>query len=422
MTEEPPVSRRSGLSRRSFLQRGAAAAVALPGLTALLDACSSASSSGSTSSALQIATPATPVKWPIYSGNAPIASGLEPEMNATLNLYNYVDYIDPEARKSFEKKYAKYNVKVSVTTYESTDEALAKIRSGTIPLDIELGLSYDQIGKMVQGRLIQPLNHSYIPNHANVWDAFTNPFYDVGWQYTVPYTVYTTGIAWRDDKVSTNIPALPNPYSVLWDTQYARQVSVLDDARTCMGMVLLKNGLDINTHSTKDLALVLQQLKALNAATQPKVNVTDYQDVPTGVVSVCQAWSGDAINMISYMPTGQSPKVLRYWFPPDGKGEVDNDLMVILKSSKAPVMAHLFVNHMLDYNVALKNFGAIGYQPPQTRLNVADLVSSGFIPANLSTAIVQPEWFNVGYRILELPPAVDAEWQAVWQEFKAGAH
>jgi hypothetical protein len=34
---------------------------------------------------------------------------------------------------------------------------------------------------------------------------------------------------------------------------------------------------------------------------------------------------------------------------------------------------------------------------------------------------VKPEWFQVGYPLLELPPAVEAEYQAIWQQFKAGA-
>ena len=94
-----------------------------------------------------------------------------------LRLYNYADYIDPGAIKSFEKKYAAYNVKVQVSTFNDTDEALTKIRSGKVPFDIYFP-SYDQISKMVTAKLIRPLNHSYIPNIKNVWPEFTNPWYD----------------------------------------------------------------------------------------------------------------------------------------------------------------------------------------------------------------------------------------------------
>jgi hypothetical protein len=33
---------------------------------------------------------------------------------------------------------------------------------------------------------------------------------------------------------------------------------------------------------------------------------------------------------------------------------------------------------------------------------------------------VLPQYFNVGYRELELSPSTDTAWHNVWQEFKAG--
>jgi len=413
---------RAPFNRRAFLGRSIATAAAFPTLAAFLDACSSGSSSATpSSSAFTVASPTNPVTWPISSSNPAVAGGLVPEQNATINIYTYTSYLDPGALKSFEKKYAKYNVKCVITTFESTSEALGKIRSGGIQADI-YNPSYDQMARMVKADLIQPLNHTYIPNIANVWPSFTNPFYDGEWRYTVPYTVYTTGIAWRADKVTEDIAARPNPYDVFWDPQYAKRLSVLDDYRTAMGMVALRSGYDINTSDATQIASIHDQLTKMNQATSPKVNVTDYQDIPTNVVQLCQAWSGDAFNMISYLPSGTSPDILRYWFPSDPKkGEVDNDLLVILKMSKYPVMAHLFLNHMLDFNVAYANFKFTGYQMPQTMITPGTLVSDGTIPKNLASVVVQESLFGQGQRILELPPSVDAQWQAVWSQFKAGA-
>ena len=50
--------------------------------------------------------------------------------------------------------------------------------------------------RLVQTDLLQPLNHELIPNMANnVWPSFSDPgpWYDQGWQYTVPYMIYTMG-------------------------------------------------------------------------------------------------------------------------------------------------------------------------------------------------------------------------------------
>ena len=166
--------------------------------------------------------------------------------------------------------------------------------------------------------------------------------------------------------------------------------------------------------------MVGEQLNALVAATSPKVTITMYNDLPAGQLGLAQMWSGDIINAQSYLPEGTSTDVLRYWFPQDGKGLVDNDLMVVLRSGKNPVLAHLFINHMLDPEVAMQNFSAIGYQPPQVSITADSLVAEEFIPENLRSAIVKPEFFDAGYRLLELDAANDAAWHNVWRAFKAG--
>ena len=417
----PPRRTRPGPTRRQLLQRAAVLSVGAPTLTALLDACARSPKGGtSPSGSLTLAAPSHPVTWPISKSNAPIANGLTPERGATLRLYNYADYIGPAVIKQFEKKYAKYDVKVAVSTFNDTDEAITKIRGGSVNYDIYFP-SYDQISRLVTGKLVQPLNHSYITNIDNVWPSFKNPWYDQDWQYSVPYTIYTTGIGWRNDQVKTDIPKMQNPYDVLWDPQYKGKTAVIDDFHTAMAMVLLKQGItDVNTSSDADLKMVGEQLQALVKATSPKVTITMYNDLPAGQMGLAQMWSGDVINAQSYLPEGTGPEILRYWFPADGKGMVDNDMLVTLRSGKNPVLAHLFINHMLNPDVAKENFSAIGYQPPQNSITPDSLVADEFIPENLRSAIVKPEYFNTGYRLLELDAANETAWRNVWQAFNAG--
>jgi spermidine/putrescine transport system substrate-binding protein len=94
---------------------------------------------------------------------------------------------------------------------------------------------------------------------------------------------------------------------------------------------------------------------------------------------------------------------------------------VLLRTGKNPVLGHQFLNHLLDYDVAVANMSWNGYQPPQNKLNPAELVSQELLPANLKPATVLPAYFGTGFRYLELPGEVDDRWHAVGQEFKAGA-
>src|SRR5689334_1570943 len=83
-------------SRRHFLVGAGLAALGGP---AFLTACTrdpgGTTGNPAATGSLQLASPAHPVTWPIQPGNEPIADGLAPEKNATLQVYNYADYVEP---------------------------------------------------------------------------------------------------------------------------------------------------------------------------------------------------------------------------------------------------------------------------------------------------------------------------------------
>ncbi len=406
----PPLATYAALSRRGLLKGGVAAGVLAP----LLSACGDQLY---TTGELQIASPDAPVRWPLHDDIPMIESGLEPEPGSVLKLYNYADYLSPRVMKNFTKE---FGVEISLSTFNDTDEALVKIASGNLGYDVYFP-SYDQIGRMVAAKLIQPLNQSYIPNIKNCWPQFQDPWYDLGWQYSVPYTTYTTGVGWNTDLVQDDIAALPNPYDALWDEKYRGMTSIIDDWHTAMAFPLLREGImDVNTGNADELALLRAGMLELNDTSRPRVNITMYNELPTGQTGICQMWSGDVVNAQYYLPKGKSTDILRYWVPEDGTSLVDNDLMLILAGGDNPVAAHYFLNYLLDEAVAQTNFGYTGYQPPQNAIKPSLLVEDGYLPENLKTASVLPEYFDTGARLLELPIAVDGQWRSIWQEFRTG--
>ena len=106
-------------------------------------------------------------------------------------MLNYADYMAPAVMKDFQKK---YGVEVQVTPYNNYDEMLTKISAPGSAFDVVFpGPSV--LSRMVYGKLLQPLQQSYLPNLKNVWPEYQDPWYDQGSQYSVPYAVYTTGSA-----------------------------------------------------------------------------------------------------------------------------------------------------------------------------------------------------------------------------------
>lgn len=410
--------RESRYGRREFLGRSAVGIAGLSSLSTLLAACGGGSAGSSSSAEIPLARPDNPVTWKIYDDNPAIESGLEPE-GGPLKIYNWNAYLWPGLIKRFEKE---YGVDVQLSTFSTTDESMAKISSGKVDYDVFFPYQ-ERLGRMVLGKLLRPLNHDYVPNlQKTVWPAFRDPFYDKGSLYTVPYTIYTTGIGYRSDKISTTPWDLSNPYEIYWDERNKGKTYVLNDGREAPIHMLLKNGIyDTNTEKPADIELAKSELLSLLDAVNIKKSTDDYTNVPEGRAWVHQMWSGSAISAPQYLDEGTGPEVLGYWYPPDGRGLIGSDMMGVLRAGKNPVLAHHFINYVLDEQNGYDNFVEyVGYQPPFVSIDPDRLVRDGVIPANLKTAVVREKDFVKGNQPLELTPEGQTLWQNAWAEFVAG--
>jgi spermidine/putrescine transport system substrate-binding protein len=395
------------MSRRQLLMAGAG--LALGGMLAGCSATNPAAGSGIPPLPRQD----KPVKWPVYVGNKPIASGMAPEEGATLQLYNWVAYINEAVIKSFCKK---YNCKYSLTTYNTMEEALAKMASGDLKVDVFFP-TVAVLGQLIAAKLIRPLNQTYIPNMANAWADYRNPFYDQDWQYTTPYSIYTSGMAWRRDKVN-----LSPSWNMPWQgARYKGKVAVLDDYRETISLALLRAGnFDLNTTSTAQVRAAGKALQQLATLTNVRIDNNDYTDLPTGKSWIHHAWSGDMASSYQYLPKGTSIDTLGYWFPSDQRGPVANDLMVNATGGENPVLAHKFIDYLLNVDNALENYSYVGYMQPLTQVTPARLTSEKLLPRQLTSTVVLPHYFRHGLFQLELPPAANGVWESTWNSFSNG--
>ncbi|HEV3389666.1 MAG TPA: spermidine/putrescine ABC transporter substrate-binding protein [Solirubrobacteraceae bacterium] len=417
-------------TRRTFIRRAgmAAASLTLPGL---IEACGSTTPTGGASATasasktpvgpggLPLARPYRPVTLPIYADNKAIASGLTPE-KGPLQFYNWDAYINPDVVKSFEKK---YGVKVEISTFTTIDEAVAKISSGAVQFDVfvpELVF----LERLAVGKVLQPLNLTYVPNlKANVWPSLANPWYDVGSRYTVPYTVYTTGIGWRTDKLPGFDPAnLSNPWSALWveGPKISGKVGLLDDQHEGLAMGLLHNGVtDVNTENPADLNGAKNALINLVNTANLKFDTNEYQHLADGSLWLHQAWSGDMASVPTYAPQGTKASIFRYWWPTDGRGPIDNDTFGVLRGAKNPVLAHLFLNHLLDVKQAFNNFTFLYYQQPLNAMTPESLIQKGYIVPNLDTTIIRESQFKNGLVQGPLSDRGEVLWENAWAAVKS---
>jgi spermidine/putrescine-binding protein len=136
--------------------------------------------------------------------------------------------------------------------------------------------------------------------------------------------------------------------------------------------------------------------------------------VPDADTWIHHAWSGDMAAAAYYMPKGVPVSTVGYWFPADGRGPVANDTNVILSSAKNPVLAHTFLNYMLDLPNVLTNISFNGYMQPMTGVTPKVLVKEQILPEALISTVVLPSYFRRGVAELQLPVDADALWQQAW--------
>jgi spermidine/putrescine transport system substrate-binding protein len=369
-----------------------------------------------------VGTREDPAKQPLYDDNPMIESGQEPE-EGPLRLYNWADYIYTRVLKDFEKE---FGVQVELTTFYNLEEATRKLRTGKVSFDVFVPTA-EIVPKFVAGKLLQPLNHDYLPNlKKNVWPMLASPYYDQGSRYTVPYTVYLTGIGWRTDKVSADVAAMDNPWEAFWDPEYKGIAGLYDDYRETIGVGMYRDGItEINGANPDDLKAAQNNLIELTDLVDIRYTIDGaYSKLPEGVFGIHHAWSGDMVYAPYYMPKGDDPSVLRYVWPPKAQGGaggyVSNDNFAVLRDAENPVLAHMFLNYMLDDKVAIKNFGWVGYQPPINSLEPNKLVEDGTIVKNLETTVIVQSDFETGQTPQQLTPEEDKRWLEVWSRVQQG--
>jgi len=429
----------SGLTRRQLLKGAAGGALAVSGVGALAG-CENTTTpiggAGGTGSKFVQARPLGPgglplprpdyaITWAITPDNQPIPDGRTPE-KGPLRIYNYADYIWPGLVKRFEKK---YGTKVQIATYNSADEAIAKLSSGAVTFDVIIGLSGSNIVDLIAKQLLLPLNHSYLPNLGkNIWPELQDPFYDRGARYTVPYVVWSDGIGWRNDKLKEDVGAMDVPWDIFWHSQaYRGRVGLLDDKRDGLSVPMQRDAMHAGVRpdlNTEDPAIVKKagvDLEQLTGICNIKVTITDYQTLPEAKTWLHHSWSGDVVGAaIYYMPKGVKPDVLSYWAP-DKNGVVQNDFLCIGRRSKSPALAHAFLNYLLDEKNAYDNFvQQNGYIPPQKQIDAELLIKQGLIPKTLTGAVTRPDQFAFNQELLQLSVQGERLWDDAWSKFKAG--
>ena len=193
-------------------------------------------------------------------------------------------------------------------------EARRRARSS---FDVIIGLSGSNIVNLIAQQLLQPLNHSYLPNLAkNIWPELQDPFYDRGTRYTVPYVVWRTGSAGATTRSRRTSRAMDVPWDIFWQSQpYNGKVGLLDDKRDALSMPMQRDAMRTgvaprpqhrgSARSSRRRATTSRSSRG-SATSRSRSPTT--RRCPRRRPWLHHSWSGDLLSAaIYYMPKGASP-------------------------------------------------------------------------------------------------------------------
>jgi len=290
------------------------------------------------------------------TGTAGTASATPAPLDSTkpdhIILFNWSDYMDPGVLKAFQSE---YGVKVKESYFEDNDTMLAKVKAGATGYDVIVPTGW-MVSIMTKTGLLQPLDMSLVPNFAGVMPAFQSPSYDPGTggkRYSVPYMFGRTGIDVRSDKVGETITS----WNSLWDANYKDQIIMLADARGALEAALYLIGSDCNCTDMDTLQKAKQKL------IEQKPLVRKYDAVPLRNIlagnPLTEGWDGDVARAQGELGADK----VAFVAPTEGFS-VWTDTFVVPATASSPYWAHMFINYLLDPEVAAKLSVFTGYQTP----------------------------------------------------------
>jgi spermidine/putrescine transport system substrate-binding protein len=268
--------------------------------------------------------------------------------NGSLRLYSWPDYTGSSTLADFT---ASSGISVSADFYESSDEMLRTISGADHRYDIIIA-SYDYIEEMIGKGLLLPLDHSKIPNIANLYPVFNDAVFDPGRRYSMPFLWGTQGICFRRSAVS----AIPESWGILLDSDaYSGRIAL--PGPDTLGLALKYLGYSYNSVDPGELeaagALLIRQKSHVKAFVGPD----GIELLANGDVDLAVSWNTEALRLM------EEDDDIDYRVPTEG-GLLWQDCVCIPHSSSNPSGAHKLINYALEAEVGAAIAEYLWYATP----------------------------------------------------------
>ncbi|MDL2215641.1 spermidine/putrescine ABC transporter substrate-binding protein [Ruminococcaceae bacterium OttesenSCG-928-N02] len=329
----------------------------------------------------------------------------------TLNVYNWGLYISDGADDTLDviaQFEALTGIDVNYTTFASNEDMHTKISMGGAEYDIVIPSDY-MVGRMIEEGLLAQLNYDNIPNISFISEEHLGWAYDPQGTYSVPYMWGTTGLIYN----TTMVQGTPDSWDLLWNEDYAGQITMFNNSRDAFAIALARLGLPLNPTTQEEINAARELLQQQKVVAPLYLMDEIFDKLEGGEAAAGPYYAGDAITMMEENPD------LAFVFPKEGVNYFV-DAMCVLQSSRNKEAAEMFINFMCETEVALANALAIGYSTPHTAAYelLPEEVRTSEIAYPSSEILDRSQVFTVLPQ--EMNEAMDAAWSEVRSYDEAG--
>jgi len=319
-----------------------------------------------------------------------------------VNFYNWDTYIGENTIANFEKS---SGIKVQYDLFADNDELFAKLKGGNPGYDIIVPTN-DFVERMLEADMLLPIDHSKIPNIANIDPLFMERNYDPGRAHSLPYMWGTIGIGYRKSAVN----GVPDSWSHLFSSdEYAGKIALMSDATTVMQMALKSMGKSLNDWSDENIAAAEAMILAQKSNVAAFAGDNGQDLLLAGEVDLAMEWNGDILQAM------EEDDDIAYIVPKEG-GLLWEDTLCIPKGAENIENAHILINHLLDAEVGADIADFIYYATPNKAAKA--LMSEDY---TTNPAIFPPEETTASSEISVFPGAEKIrKIEDAWTRIKAG--
>ena len=326
-----------------------------------------------------------------------------------LNVYNWAVYISDgeddtlDVIAAFEEL---TGIKVNYVTYESNEVMYSKLEGESVSYDIVIPSDY-MIAQLISKDMLQKLDFERIPNYGLIDEKYKNMYFDPENEYSVPFSVGLVGLIYN----TTMVEETPDSWSVMWDEQYKGQILTFNNSRDAFMIAQMMAGVDVNSTSKADWDKAAELLRSQKKVLQGYAMDEVFNKMEGGNAAIAPYYAGDFLTM-----QGENPD-LEMIYPKEGTN-IFVDSICVPKGAKNYDAAMMFINFLLEPEVALANAEYICYATPNTAVLENEdysLKDNKYLyPENYDEVVSNASYYQ------DLPAEIKTYYGDLWTQIKGG--